>query len=126
MLTLPVLLDRAKERAGFRSDGQLSRALGLTDSVVYQYRRGRTAPSDSVALQLAELAGMTGADVHAAVLLAASLRAKDDHLRNLYRAIAAKISAALVLISVSTQSPAAAEQALNKSASARPDVMIMR
>lgn len=94
MLDIPTLLDRAKARQSLTSDGQLSRALGLTDSVVHQYRFGKTLPSAEIARRIAELAGEPQAE---AVLAVLELQARDDHLRRLYRAMAAKISAAVFL-----------------------------
>lgn len=93
-MTIVELLDAAKARQGFRSDGQLSRALGLTDTVASQYRRGRGVPSPEIALRLAHLAGV---DPNAAVLAVLQLQTRDDHLRRLYSELARKISAAVLL-----------------------------
>lgn len=59
------LIDAAKMRGGFKSDAALSRALGLTDTVVVQMRRGTHRPSPTIMARLAEYAGI---DARLAVL----------------------------------------------------------
>jgi plasmid maintenance system antidote protein VapI len=52
------LLDKAKERANLISDYALAKAIGITAGNLSNIRKGRTHPSNEVAIQLATLAGM--------------------------------------------------------------------
>ena len=55
-MTIDELCDLAKERAGFRSDRELAKALGLNPSSVNFYRSKKAWPSETVVISLAKFA----------------------------------------------------------------------
>ena len=57
-VTVDWYLDRAKERAGLKSDRELNRILGCSSIVVSSWRRKMSWPSDDNMVQVAELAGV--------------------------------------------------------------------
>lgn len=122
-MDIDALLDQVKTRYGYRSDRQLSRALHLNDTSVYFYRSGKANPSPETMRRLAEMAQL---DAQAVVMELLTATAKEPGLRLLYASIARKLSAAVLLIFAVLITPADAGQTANKSASAQPELYIMR
>lgn len=58
MLSTNQLIDAAKARQGISSDYKLGVVLGLTDSAIPNYRKGRSSPKDEIASTMADLAGL--------------------------------------------------------------------
>lgn len=82
------LLDAAKSRQAIPSDYKLGVTLGLSDSAITNYRKGRSKPDDVVAQRLAELAGLDPAIVVAQLH---AERAQTDDTRKLWETIAKRL-----------------------------------
>jgi hypothetical protein len=79
--TLADYIDAAMKRQKIPSMRQLSIALKLHEETVAQYNQGRAWPSDSVMVQLADLAGV---DQRKALMDLNAWRTKDPKLKKLY------------------------------------------
>jgi hypothetical protein len=90
--TLDAYLDRALAAGNYRSDRQLSLALGHGGGTVCRYRGGRDWPDDVTMVRLAILAD---ADPIEALSQLDIWRARDDNVRALRRAIAARLQRAV-------------------------------
>lgn len=106
---LPFYLEKAKENAGIPSDRKLGIALGRSDALINQMRRGRAFPSDDVMIQLATLAGI---DPYIALIDLNSWRS-EGAARTAYKEILKRISVIIILVSVCV-SPLAAQASVNK------------
>jgi transcriptional regulator with XRE-family HTH domain len=93
--TLDEYLDAALQRQGLRSDRSLGLALGLTHSLVSQYRRAISWPSDEVMMALAELAG---ADPFIALAQLNVWRAKTARARDMYLEIARRAAGVIMAL----------------------------
>lgn len=56
--TVDNVLDRARHRQGLLSDYKLALVLGVQQSAVSNWRKGRSVPDDTLAARLADLAGL--------------------------------------------------------------------
>lgn len=122
--TLTEFIDTAKAQQGFKSDAELSRALGLTDSVVSQWRRGLSVPSDEVLIELALLGYI---DPCVALVAANLWKPAKEGLRKYYELLWMRVARALLILgAASLITPADAGHTENKSASALPSLYIMR
>lgn len=79
------MLDLARERHGIPSDYALAKRLGVDQSTVTGYRRGRTKPENPV---LARLCALCEIDFAHALLWLAMERADSEETRRTWRAIA--------------------------------------
>lgn len=97
MHTTDELLEAAKRHSGLTTDYKLGMVLGLSNSAVTNYRKGRSHPDDNVGRRLAELAGLDEGYVLACLH---AERAKDDESRQAWQRIAKRlegVAAALFL-----------------------------
>ena len=91
------LLEAAKHHSGLATDYKLGIVLGLSNSAVTNYRKGRSHPDDNVGRRLADLAGLDEGYVLACLH---AERAKDEESRQAWQRIAKRlegIAAALIL-----------------------------
>lgn len=91
------LLEAAKRHSGLATDYKLGMVLGLSNSAVTNYRKGRSHPDDNVGRRLAELAGLDEGYVLACLH---AERSKDEESRQAWQRIAKRlegVAAALVL-----------------------------
>lgn len=95
MKTLTAYLDRARNRAGLKSDRQLSLALGHTGPTVWRYRGGRDFPDDETMIKLAELGELP---IDKAIIDLNIWRAKSPVVKQLYTRIAATIMVAFFIV----------------------------
>lgn len=82
---LGVYIDLAKQKHRFKSDRQLSLALGLSTSTVNQWIAGRSFPNDGVMIRLATMAGE---NPDLALINLNVWRSNDESVKNSYRRIA--------------------------------------
>lgn len=95
MKDLDDYLDAAKTAQRIKSDSDLIKALGLKGrSTASWWRTRRAWPSDDIMVRLAQMAGY---DPSEALLALNTWRAKSPEAQALYRQIAAKICAVLIL-----------------------------
>lgn len=97
MHTTQQLLDAAKARQGLPSDYKLGVTLGLTDSALSNYRKGRSHPDDLVGAKLADLAGLDAGYVLSCLH---AERAKNDETRAVWTGIAERLQRAGVAAAV--------------------------
>jgi predicted transcriptional regulator len=71
------LLDLAKAKAGDVSDYRLAKMLGVDQTSMSNYRRGRSQPKNPIAMRLAELCDLDPAEVVAWVNLERSSTPED-------------------------------------------------
>lgn len=95
MQTTKQLLDRAKKARGLTSDYQLSKALGVVNSAVTNWRSGRSSPDDVIAAHLAEMAGQDPCSVVAELHAA---RAKSPEARALWMRMAEQVRHAVAAV----------------------------
>lgn len=106
MMTTNEFLDAVKQRHGFKSDYELSKALGVKQQTISSYRVGRTSMDPMMAAKVAELLAMNPLEVIAA---AEAERAKDEKTKGFWMRYAAAL---LVAVGVSSPpAPAEASQA---------------
>jgi plasmid maintenance system antidote protein VapI len=67
MLTTQELLTRAKEAQGIPSNYRLARVLGVPENTVARWKTGKNRPEDSMAIILAEMAGIDPAEALASI-----------------------------------------------------------
>lgn len=84
MLSTVELLSLAKKKAGDVTDYRLSKLLGVPPSTVSSYRVGRSMPANSIAMRLAEIAGVDPVEAMAAVNIE---RASTDEERKAWEMI---------------------------------------
>lgn len=106
MMTTNEFLDAVKARHGFKSDYELSRALGVKPQTISSYRVGRTSMDPMMAAKVAELLAMNPLEVIAS---AEAERAKDEKAKGFWMRYAAAL---LMVVGVSAPpSPAEASTA---------------
>jgi len=106
MMTTNEFLDAVKQRHGFKSDYELSKALGVKQQTISSYRVGRTSMDPMMAAKVAELLAMNPLEVIAA---AEAERARDEKTKGFWMRYAAAL---LMVVGVSAPpSPAEASQA---------------
>lgn len=66
---IDILLDEAKEKAGFGSDNALAIAIGVKRQAINHYRKGRSTPDDYVKSRIADLTGRSLQEVIARIEL---------------------------------------------------------
>jgi hypothetical protein len=94
MRTIDIYCDQAITRNNFRSDRELSKALGFSGSDISNYRRKRVWPSDATMVKLAELAGIPADE---ALLELAVWRTHDTIAGEVYAKLLARITQAACL-----------------------------
>lgn len=67
MITTQELLTRAKEAQGIPSNYRLARVLGVPENTVARWKTGKNRPEDSMAIILAEMAGIDPAEALASI-----------------------------------------------------------
>lgn len=82
-------IDAAKARQHFKSDRELSRALGAKGNPVTQWRCRRSWPADDTMLRLADLAGL---DPVNSLMDLNRWRAASSNVRSVYERIAHRLS----------------------------------
>lgn len=87
-------LDAVKEKAGIASDYALAKRLGLTTSAISNYRHGRSSPDNLVAVRVAGILGIDPMVVIADIELE---RATHPELREVWRRLASKVAAGVLL-----------------------------
>lgn len=92
------VLDEAKKRLSIESDYALAKALGLKPQHISGYRKGGHLPDDSIALRLAEAAGMDPLQLLAQIN---AERAKDPKVKRFWKMIGTAAAAILAIFSVS-------------------------
>lgn len=101
MLAINDLIDLAKKKSNFSSDLELTKALGISHGVPYQWRNG-ALPKIEHAHQLAILAGLDPADVITDILIksekAPEVRSTLERIKKILAAAAGVIPALLVTI----------------------------
>lgn len=123
MLTAAELTEAARAGAGLPSFYRLARVLGVNDSTVANWRKGRATPDDAMAVRLADMAGLDPAAVVAAMH---AQRCTDDALRPILQRIAqraAQVGALLVtaiLSAVFVGGPDAQARATTEESAAAP------
>ncbi len=120
-------LDEAKRVGLYRSDGQLSKALGVTRATISAYRNRRQWPCDDAMIKIAEIAGL---DPYKALMDLNAWRATTPAVRTAYRRLAELVGGtmAAVLIGAFLSSGAAnaigtdrAERYANRETASGPD-----
>lgn len=96
------LMDKAKQNNGFKSDRQLSKAIGCGEPTLLRIRRGWGYPSEDNMMKLGELAGID----RASALLLLNMWKAEGEAKNTYMDILRRVSAtALCFIIMVTASP---------------------
>lgn len=95
---LSFYLEKAKENADIPSDRKLGIALGRSDALINQMRRGRALPSDDVMIELATLAGI---DPYIALLDLSAWRT-EGAAQAAYKEILKRISCIILAMFVSS------------------------
>lgn len=85
MLTVVQLLDLARERISTPTDYRLSKVLGVTQTTLIGWRKGRSKPEP---LTMARLAAVCGVDAKRAVLWLQMERASTNSERELWASVA--------------------------------------
>lgn len=88
MLSSLDLIDLARHRQGDVSDYRISKLLGVSTAALSNYRTGRSSPANSIAVRLAELAGVDPA--HALVSVNME-RATTDEEREMWEKLALRL-----------------------------------
>jgi hypothetical protein len=94
MFSVPALLDRAKSAAGVDSDYALAKLLETNKANVSNWRLGKVAPDERAILHLCQLSGDDPDYVAACVQV---MRAGNDDAAALWRRVASRLSAGLVV-----------------------------
>ena len=113
MLTVRDLLAAAKAGQNIPSNYRLARVLDVPETTVQRWNTGRNVPEDSMAVRLADMAGL---DVGAVLASVHAARSTDENLRAAWAAVAARLArtaatAAAALVAV-TGSPDAGAMAM--------------
>lgn len=66
---IDILLDEAKEKAGFKADNELALAIGVKRQTISNYRKGRSTPDDYAKSKIADLTGRSLQEVIARIEL---------------------------------------------------------
>lgn len=103
MPTIDEYIDEAKRVRGFRSDRELSNALGFKNNSVSHWRTKRAWPSDESMVTLAELAGMPPEQA----LLDLNFWRSTGQAKSVYATLAARIAAAIIAITLPLSASAA-------------------
>lgn len=124
MLTLDQYLDAALLKQRFQSDRQLSASLGLTEIAVSTYRTRRAWPRPAIIIAIAEMGGL---DPRRALIDLNTWKAQSERERSLYQQLRQAIPSLIIgaFLTAALLAPATARSA-NGSASAAPDLYIMR
>ena len=127
MITVTVLMDRAKAAAGIPSNYRLARVLDVTENTVSNWKHGRKLPDESTALRLAEMAGLDAGEVLASVRAA---RADAGPVRDVWADVAARLArtaatAAAALVAV-TGSPDAGAMTMQTGAAIAQSVYYVK
>ncbi|MEQ9330284.1 hypothetical protein [Thalassobaculum sp.] len=115
MMKIGDYLDLARKRQGFKSDSELSLALGLARIAVSTYRTERALPAPRTMLQIASFAGLNPDE---ALLNLGIWKSEDDSTAEAYRGIMRRlrgVAAAVALVGLFTSltdSPASAREQL--------------
>lgn len=75
-MTIIELIERAKTRANLSSDYALAKAIGIPQSIITHWKKGKRHPSNEEAIQLATLAGIPEMTVIAEIELATATTEK--------------------------------------------------
>lgn len=89
MITANELIEAAKAAAGVPSNYRLAKVLGVTENTVANWKHGRTAPDDQMAVRLAEMAHLDPADVLPAMY---ALRTSDPALRSVWARVSDRLT----------------------------------
>lgn len=120
-------LDTAKARQGFKSDRQLSSALGYSSAVAHQLRSRFTPPSDETMVKLATMAGVPASE---ALMDLNIWRSKSTEVRSAYEKIAAQLKGAAIIAALALplfgSQVVEAEQSVDRPPSGLTNVYIMR
>lgn len=108
METLCEILDQAKTKNEIRSDAQLALRLGIDKTMLTRYRKRHAWPSDPIALELAQLAGIRPARVLA--ILHAE-RSESEAVRSTWFDMAAHLVLVLAFSAVLALLPGSAHAA---------------
>lgn len=90
-LTIAVLLDRARDAQGVKSDYALCKRSGLRANSVSHWRNGHGLPDETACEKLATLAGL---DPDVVVAQVNAMRANEPQARAIWERIAARLSVA--------------------------------
>lgn len=88
MLSSLDLIDLARHRQGDVSDYRIAKLLGISTAAISGYRTGKSSPANSVAVRLAELAGIDPAH---AVVSCNLERASTPEEREVWEVLAARL-----------------------------------
>jgi hypothetical protein len=94
MFSVPALLDRAKSAAGVDSDYALAKLLGVHKANVSNWRVEKTAPDGRSIVKLCALSGDDPEHVAASIQV---MRSASDEEAALWRRVASRLSAGLVV-----------------------------
>lgn len=92
-------LDVAKQWNNIQSDYALAKKMGITQSALINYRRGKTLPDERA---ISELCKLTGEDPHWLAAHVQAERAKTKEAKELWRGVARQLSALHVAVAVTT------------------------
>ena len=88
MFSVAAWLDEIKEKNGIESDYRLSKLIRKNQTLISNYRAGRSMPDASIVEALCNLSGDDPGLVLAEIEM---LRAKDESTRNLWQQVAARL-----------------------------------
>lgn len=91
MLTTRDLLAAAKSAQGIPSNYRLARVLDVPETTVQRWNNGRSRPEDSLAVRLAEMAGLDAGQVVASIR---AERAEPGPMRDLWVDVASRLARA--------------------------------
>lgn len=124
MRTLTWYLDTARARLNATSDAQLSYAIDMERAAASQYRRGIAFPSEDAMIRLAVLCRVSPEEALCELHVWRAEKAHSSERASLYKKLLAKaVAGSVALLALA---PALEGQRQNASASAFPQLYIMR
>lgn len=98
MFSVVKFLDRAKRNAKIESDYQLGKLVGITQSGICNYRRGKTLPDEAAITKLCMASGDDPAIIAAQIQALRSEKAKNPEARYLWDLVAARLQGAAAIV----------------------------
>ena len=106
MKTITEYLDRVKEKAGIKNDYNLGKELNLTPGAMFEFRHGKSIPSDETCIKLARLIKENPKEI---ILIAHAARAKSPEAKKVWNGILKKaIGYSIIIILFTYTAPSTA------------------